>query len=95
MSRDNPDWMGKILIEKYGPTGVTRVSLNNTSQIRNAAYGYLVKIHGDREFPRHVGVRRGVADKISCGTRYGPVTIPAHIVPTANPNFLPAGWAGW
>lgn len=44
MSRKNPEWIGKILIEQYGPTGVTGTSLSNTSQTRNAAYGYLLEI---------------------------------------------------
>ncbi|MGG6382449.1 DNA sulfur modification protein DndB [Paenarthrobacter sp. NEAU-H11] len=44
MSRKNPEWVGKILIEQYGPEGVTGTSVSNTSQTRNAAYGYLIEI---------------------------------------------------
>jgi hypothetical protein len=46
MSRDNPQWIGKILIHTYGPTGVTGLSLSNTRQTREAAYGYLVGVMG-------------------------------------------------
>ncbi|ORA16399.1 ParB N-terminal domain-containing protein [Mycobacterium asiaticum] len=43
MSRNNPQWVGKILIEQYGPAGVTGTSLSNTRQTRETAYSYLVE----------------------------------------------------
>lgn len=50
MSRQNPDWVGKILIEQYGPNGVTGTTVSNTSQTRNAAYGYLLEMMEIRNF---------------------------------------------
>lgn len=50
MDRKNPEWVGKILVENYGPTGVTGTSLSSTSQTRNAAYGYLLEIMEIKDF---------------------------------------------
>ena len=45
MSRDNPNWVGKIAIEIYGPNGPTgKTSLSNTRQTRDAAYQYLLEV---------------------------------------------------
>ncbi|MGY2127471.1 hypothetical protein [Blastococcus sp. SYSU DS0617] len=50
MSRQNPEWIGKILVEQYGPTGVTGTTLSNTSSSRSAAYGYLLEIMEIQDF---------------------------------------------
>lgn len=50
MSRDNPAWLGKILIETYGPSGVTGHKISNTRDTRQAAYDYLVKVAGATAF---------------------------------------------
>ena len=45
MSRSNPEWVGKIAIEIYGPNGPTgKTSLSNTRQTRDAAYQYLLEV---------------------------------------------------
>jgi hypothetical protein len=41
MSRENPDWQGKILIEGYSKNGEKTWSLSSTRQTREAAYNYL------------------------------------------------------
>jgi hypothetical protein len=42
MSRDNPDWIGRILIKQFNQNGeVTDYSLSSTRQTRDAAYYYL------------------------------------------------------
>jgi hypothetical protein len=50
MSRNNPDWVGKILIEKYGPTGPIGHKISNTRDTRRAAYDYLVSMAGVSSF---------------------------------------------
>ncbi len=50
MDRKNPEWIGKILIENYGPSGVTGTSLSSTSQTRNAAYCYLLEVMEIKDF---------------------------------------------
>jgi hypothetical protein len=46
MSRSNPSWRGKVLVETYGPSGVTGYSLSSTRQTRDAAYQYLLEVSG-------------------------------------------------
>ncbi|WP_158622343.1 DNA sulfur modification protein DndB [Corallococcus sp. CA047B] len=51
MSRENPEWIGKILIEQYDSNGKKLApSLSNTRQTRQAALDYLVDIAGIRSF---------------------------------------------
>jgi hypothetical protein len=50
MSRENPTWVGKVLIERWGPEGVTGLNLSNTRQTRQAAYQYLLDETGLGEF---------------------------------------------
>lgn len=47
MSRENPAWRGKILVEQYDPVGrKTGYALSSTRQTREAAYAYLRGIAG-------------------------------------------------
>jgi hypothetical protein len=55
LSRDNPNWIGKILIEFYGPTGVAGHKISNTRDTRRAAYDYLVAVAGATDFLRPPG----------------------------------------
>lgn len=50
MSRDNPEWIGKVLIADYGPEGLKGYILNNTRQTREAAYKHLLEAAGLGDF---------------------------------------------
>jgi hypothetical protein len=47
MSRDNPAWQGKILLQKFDQNGeVTGWGVSNTRGSRDAAYAYLIEQGG-------------------------------------------------
>ena len=47
MSRDNPAWRGKILIQQFDANGKpSGYSLSSTRQIRESAYAYLKSVAG-------------------------------------------------
>ena len=47
MSRDNPEWIGRILIKRFDQDGkLAGLSVSSTRQTREAAYSYLCKVAG-------------------------------------------------
>lgn len=46
MDRENPEWRDRILVPRYGPSGIEKWELSSTRQTRAAAYAYLREVAG-------------------------------------------------
>jgi hypothetical protein len=52
MARSNPAWVGKIVMEKYGPNGPIGTKISNTRETRDAAYEYVLSLSSASSFLR-------------------------------------------